>query len=273
MTAIRGAIGFLTRLPVAHDGRAWDSFVGSPWTFPPVGYLVGIVVAVPFLVPAPAEVTAFLFVLALVAATGINHADGVADLGDAAVVHGDVEQRRAVLKDSTLGVGGTLALVGLVVGLVLAALSLARLPPAIAVTIVVAAEVGAKLGMATLACLASAPYDGLGQRLTESNDSRELLAPAALAVGPLVLVSLPATALFARVALLGAALTAVVMATAASPAFLLRRWARSTLGGVNGDVFGASNEFGRLVGLYVGVLVWTTTDVTGTLGVIVWTLS
>jgi len=75
-------------------------------------------------VPAPAPTVALAFVLAVYAVTGIGHLDGVADIGDAAAVHGGPRRRRRVLKDSALGVGGTVALALVVLGLATAALGL-----------------------------------------------------------------------------------------------------------------------------------------------------
>jgi len=222
--------------------------------FPAVGYFVGILGALAFLVPAPPTITAFLYVLVLYAVTGINHADGVADLGDAAVVHGDPGRRREVLKDSTLGVGGTLALVGLVFGLVLAAIPLAGAPIAVAASVVIAAEAGARLGTATLVCVGTAPHEGLGSQLTGVNGPRSLVAPVLIAL-PAIVLARPSYV--ATGAVIGALLVALV----------LYRWSSATLGGVNGDVLGATTELGRLGGLLVGVLVWTlaTGDATGVL--------
>ena len=110
LRALRGALGFLTRLPVGHDELSWDAFRRTPVAFPLTGYVVGALLAIPFVPPAavPAPVAAFLFVLVLVGVTGITHLDGLADLGDAAVVHGP-ERRREAMKDTRVGVGGTVA--------------------------------------------------------------------------------------------------------------------------------------------------------------------
>jgi len=260
--AIRGALGFLTRLPVSHEGRAWVAFQGTPLAFPAVGYVVGVLAALPLLgfaavgAPAPVAATASLATLYLV--TGINHLDGLADCGDAAAVH-TVERRREVLKDTTTGVGALAAvgigLAGTALGL-LAVASLGRgslagplvvggalAPPLRAAGLVVAAEVGAKLGMAAVACLGEAITDGFGAAFTGR-------ATPGLLVGPVV-VALPVALLTgvspaAPVALLSAFLTALVVV----------RWARSRLGGVNGDVFGAANELGRLVALHAGAVAW-----------------
>ncbi|MFC4449045.1 adenosylcobinamide-GDP ribazoletransferase [Halorussus aquaticus] len=268
LTAAKGALGFLTRIPTGRSESAWTAFSETPAAFPLAGWVVGALAATPFLaaalVPVPAPTVAFGYLLALYAVTGINHADGVADLGDAAAVHGDPEARRAVLKDTEVGVGAVLALGLVVVGLALAALALARLPLAAAVTVVVAAEVGAKFGMAALACLGDPAFEGLGSAFTD-NAPVALVAPAAVAapvvglgrfVTPLAAVGFPAVTLGASAAGLVAASTAA-LAGAVAVALALLRWSRANLGGVNGDVFGAANELARIAGLHLGVVAWT----------------
>jgi len=242
--ALAGGLGFLSRLSVGTDLRGWEAFRHRPLAFVPAGYVVGALVALPVLLGLPAVTLAVVYPAALVLVTGINHADGVADLGDAAVVHGDAEERLRVLKDSQLGVGGTVALVLLFAGLALAALGLAGQPTLQAVGVVVAAEVGAKLGMATLACLGTAPFEGLGSQLTAVSDQSDLLAP--------VLVALPAAFLSWPSPAAGAALAAAFVT-----ALVVWRWADDYLGGVNGDVFGATNELARVAALHAGVIAWT----------------
>ncbi|ACM55838.1 adenosylcobinamide-GDP ribazoletransferase [Halorubrum lacusprofundi] len=253
LTALRGALGFLTRIPVGRDEAAWAAFARSPWTFPVVGYLVGGLVALSLFVPAPAPTVALAFVLAVYAVTGIGHLDGVADIGDAAAVHGDREERRRVLKDSALGVGGTVALALVVLGLATAALGLVEvaatagdggpLPPVIG--IVVAAEVGAKAATATLVCVGDAPHEGLGSALTGESSPGATLSVFALAA-PAALLTWPQV-------LPGLAALLVALATAA----LVARWSRRRLGGVSGDVLGATTELARVAALHAGVIAWT----------------
>jgi len=244
LSAVAGGLGFLSRLPVGAGRAGWEAFRHRPVAFVPAGYVVGALVAVPFLLGLPAVTLAFAYPVALVAVTGINHADGVADLGDAAVVHGDAAARREVLEDSQLGVGGTVALVLVVAGLALGALGLAGRPALQVAGVVVAAEVGAKLGMATLACLGTAPFDGLGAGLTSVSTEQDLLAPMLVAL-PAAFLSWPSPA------------AGVALAAAFGTALLVWRWSRDTLGGVNGDVFGATNELARVVALHAGVIAWT----------------
>ena len=240
--ALRGGVAFLTRVPVGADERDWRRFQAFPVAFPLVGYLVGAVAAVPFLA-FPTHAAALAYVAVLVALTGITHLDGVADLGDAAVVH-DADGRREALKDTTTGVGAVAAVALVVAGLALAGLALAGLPTTVAAGLVVAGEVGAKLGMATVACVGSASHEGLGSGFTRA-------AEPALLVGP-ALVAVPAALLtgFSPVA-------PVAVACGPLVAVVVVRWADGALGGVNGDVFGAVNELGRLVALHAGVVTWT----------------
>jgi len=242
--ALAGALGFLSRLPVGRDADAFAAFAATPAAFPLAGYLIGALVAVAVVVPAPAPTTALLFLIALAVVTGINHFDGVADLGDAAVVHGDRDDRRAVLKDTTLGVGGAVAVAGVVAGLALAGLGLAGLPRWTAVGLVVASEVGTKLGMALLACLGWPAHEGLGSTLTGQHGPGDAVVPVVVAA-PAALVTVPSPAAL------------VAIAAAVATALAVRWWAAANLGGVSGDVFGAANELGRVAALHAGVVAWT----------------
>jgi adenosylcobinamide-GDP ribazoletransferase len=250
VAALRGAVGFLTRLPVGHDEAGWEAFRAAPWTFPVVGALIGVVLALPLALPVGGASAALLFVLAVYGVTGINHLDGVADLGDAAVVHGTSEDRREVLKDTTVGVGAVLAVALVVLGLGTAGLALAALPAG-ALAVVVAAEVGAKTATALLACLGDAPHEGLGSALTEPNTERDAGAVLTLAL-PVLLLGLGGSDTLDAVLALVVTLLAAVLA-----GLLVWRWVRPNLGGVNGDVLGATTELARVAALHVGVIAWT----------------
>ena len=241
---VRGGLTFLTRLPIDTETGDWDRFRAFPAAFPIVAYLVGALAALPFVVPGiPTPTAAFGYLLALVLIVGIPHFDGVADVGDAMAAHG-TDAARTALKDTATGVGAIVAVAVVVGGLVLAALGLGGLPVRAAVAVVVAAEVGAKLGMATVACLGTAAHEGFGSGFTDRADPPLLLGPALAAIpAALLIVPFPA----------GIAVVVVGPIVAVG----LIRWANRTLGGVNGDVFGATNELARVLGLHVGVIAWT----------------
>ncbi|WP_330630630.1 adenosylcobinamide-GDP ribazoletransferase [Halocatena halophila] len=249
--AVRGAIGFCSRLPVGADERAFEAFTETPGAFVlaavPIGGIAGALIAtiVSVLGTNHPGTVGLGVVCVLYAVAGINHLDGVADLGDVAVVHGDLSRRRAVLTDTTLGVGGTLFVCLVVIGVTIAGFELASLPSLAVFTIVLAGELGAKGGMATIACLGTPFRDGLGATVLAGLATADLRKPIALAA-----VITAGLCLLAPVALL-------TVCSGWAGALLVWRWARRTLDGTNGDVFGCANEIGRLCALHVGVITWT----------------
>ncbi|MFC7056967.1 adenosylcobinamide-GDP ribazoletransferase [Halovenus salina] len=243
LSALRGAFGFLTRIPVGHDERAWTAFRESPVTFPLAGYAIGGLAGLALFVPAPDPTVAAIYVAWLYLLTGITHIDGLADLGDALVVHGSAETRREVLKDTTVGVGAVVAVAVLVTSLASAAVSLA-VDPRAGLGLVIAAEVSAKLGMSTLVCVGTATHEGMAATLTAESSPRDLVLPTVVAL-PAAAATWPHPA--AGVSLV----TGLVSVT------VVFRVARRRLGGVNGDVFGAANEIARVVALHAGVIAWT----------------
>jgi adenosylcobinamide-GDP ribazoletransferase len=253
LSALRGALGFLSRLPVGHDEDAWAAFTATPAAFPLAGYVVGGLVAIPFLATShlPGAVVAAAALALVVWVTGVNHADGLADLGDATAVHGAPAERREVMRDTAVGVGAVLALGSVLVALALGLLAVTTLPVRVAVVAVVASEVGAKLAMATLACLGEPSHEGFGATMLEGNGPADWLGALAVAL-PIAAVVVPATA--------------VALVAALVVALLVRRWARQTLDGVGGDVFGATNELARVAALHGAVATWHL------LGGSVWTL-
>jgi len=243
--AIRGAIGFLTRIPVRAGEADWEAFRRVAYSIPLVGYLIGALAGLAFFLPVqpPTTVAAYLVILYLV--SGITHADGLADVGDAIAVHGDRDRRLDVLKDSATGVGGALALATTLLVLTLGALAFAGVSSMTAFRIALAAEVGAKLGMVLVICYGRPAHDGLGSQLVGTLPPR--------AFGGALLVSLPVM-LFAP----QGATMALIGAFVAGPlvGLVMLTWGHRALGGVNGDVIGATNEVARAVALHLGVSAW-----------------
>ena len=210
-----------------------------------VGYLIGTLAGAVFFLPLQPTTVVAAYLVVLYGLTGLTHADGLADLGDALAVHGDSGRRREVLKDSASGVGGMLLLGLTLIVLTLGALAFAGIDPMTALRVVIAAEVGAKLGMVVVVCYGRSAHEGLGSQLVDRLDSTHV--PAAL------IAAVPAVALAPTGtvhALVGAALAGPLVGV-----FTLT-WAHGRLGGVNGDVIGATNEVGRAVGLHLGVSLW-----------------
>ena len=234
---MRALLAFFTVLPVRQ--ASLEDAAGSAPLLPLVGLLTGLPAAAVVLSAhvLPPGVAATLALGAALLAAGLHHTDGVLDVGDALMVRGSRERRRAVLKDARVGVGGIGALF-LVYAPALAALAaLAATSPARAALTLLVAEVSARSAMLlTLAFgrpaeagSSSVPFiRALTQTRRTLGVALALLAPVAL--------SLPLGAIGACAAF-----------SAPIAAFVGSSVSRRSFGGINGDASGATGELARTV--------------------------
>src|SRR4051812_10900551 len=118
------AIQFMTRLPLPAIAFEPDWLARSAKYFPLVGILVGLISGAVLLVAAhlwPQPIPAILAVAAALVLTGALHEDGLVDTADSLGAT-TRERRLAIMKDSSIGAYGALALV-VCLGLRVAALS------------------------------------------------------------------------------------------------------------------------------------------------------
>jgi adenosylcobinamide-GDP ribazoletransferase len=217
-------VSLLTIVPVPVDAKA--GLTGAAGWFPLVGAAVGAlgggvrVGCEPLLGRAVATV---LGVLAFVIVTGALHLDGLADTADGLGARGDVRRRLEVMRDSSTGVYGTLALVAWALVMVSAVASLDAEHALRA--LVGAGALGRGAALLHAAGTRPARADGLGGAFAPSL--------AALITGTVV-------AMIAALAICGAyaggvAIGATLLVSASSVLF-----ARRTLGGRTGDTLGAA---------------------------------
>ncbi|NYT06938.1 MAG: adenosylcobinamide-GDP ribazoletransferase [Methanomicrobiales archaeon] len=236
MNPLRALLQFTTVLPLGKPAE-FASFARYSWLYPVAGYVTGGVAAIgvfwigtPLL--ASAAAVAILFLI-----TGAHHFDGLLDLGDGLMVHGDREKRQQALTDRQIGAGGVA--VGGAVTLVSFA-AMASSPVLWAALI--AAEVAAKFSMAFLTAYGPPFRDGIHSFLHQA--SRPYFpALSALLCVPLLLLPL------SLLRLGGVALVMVAV-----PACLLLV-SRRMFGGINGDIVGASGEITRALVLSVLVII------------------
>jgi len=223
------ALSLLTIVPVRT--RAQPLSNAAIW-FPVVGALVGLAAggvrigAEDLFDSAP--VAATLAALTLVVLTGALHQDGLADCADAIGVRGGRERRLEVMRDSTIGAFGALALVFWAL-LVITTLAATARDDALA-TLVVACAGGRWAALIHARLAPPARADGLGALFAVSGPAA-LIATLAMAA-----VTVVTAAPLAPAAALGAAL-----ATSA--------WARHALGGRTGDTLGATVALAELAAL------------------------
>lgn len=217
---------------------------------PLVGWVTGglgsllLLVIWPFL---PPEAVAAVVLTFLVGLTGFNQLDGLLDLGDGLMAHGDADRRIRVMKDQSVGAGG----VGLTLFTYLPAfaslLAVLRLAPEVGVQrgveaatvaagVVTLAEVGSRLPYLLLARGDRSSHSGLGEMFMRGFGWGHLLVGLACAL-PLAGLAV----------VLGWPPVVLGLGAAAGTAAALLRVSKRYFGGVGGDVFGASQELARAV--------------------------
>jgi adenosylcobinamide-GDP ribazoletransferase len=225
------AVGLLTRLPVPHAVDVGpDRLARAQRAFPLVGVLIGLIVAIVdrclLAMNIPALAAAALALGAGAALTGGLHEDGLADVGDGFGGGADRVEKLSIMRDSRLGAYGVLVLL---IGFSARMSALAALPVATIIPALVVAHALARAAIPVLA--ANMPFardDGLGKSAGRPEAASVI---AAVVIGVVIaLLCLPA-----KTAVLAVVVTA---AGAAAMAALARR----QIGGVTGDVFGATEQ-------------------------------
>jgi len=247
LLAARIAIAFLTILPVRLPAELpADGLRRSAGFFPLAGWLIGGVLAgcawLFLWGNLPPLVSAVLLVGLGAWLTRGLHLDGLADLLDGLGGGQTPERRLAIMKDSAIGAFGVIGLVLLLVLKVACLASLFANNEESLFFALFGASVAARWAMATLACGVQYPREiGTGHAFVGKVGFEEL------ALGALLLAPLIWWDWSAGLIILGAAML---------PALWLRFKASKALGGVTGDVLGASCELGEACGWLAAVVLF-----------------
>ena len=244
LLAARIAIAFLTILPVRLPAELpADGLRRSAGFFPLVGWLIGGFLAggawLCNWAGLPSLVSAVLLVTCGAWLTRGLHLDGLADLLDGLGGGQTPERRLAIMKDSATGAFGVIGLVLLLVLKITCLASLLDNGEDVFFALF-AAPVMARWAMATLACGVQYPRArGTGHAFVGK------VGLKGLALGVFLLVPLIWWNWSTGLIILGAAML---------PAFWLRFKASRALGGITGDVLGASCELGEVCGWLAAVV-------------------
>jgi adenosylcobinamide-GDP ribazoletransferase len=235
MSAPLALLQFATILPL---GKPQDflEFARHSWLYPLAGYVIGCLAAVPVLFIADRTLAAAVAVALVLLISGAHHFDGLLDLGDGLMAHGDREKRVRALTDRQVGAGGVAA--GIVTTLLLFAGLQASAFVAAAIII---GEVCAKFSMLFLTVYGEPFREGIHSYLHQFARPYFIILAGLLCL-PLFLLPI------APVKIAGALVMMIVC-----PSVLLLL-ARRFFGGVNGDVAGASNEITRALAIIALVL-------------------
>ncbi|WP_297826282.1 adenosylcobinamide-GDP ribazoletransferase [uncultured Methanobrevibacter sp.] len=176
---------------------------------------------------AAAIVYAFLMII-----SGYNHLDGVMDMADGVMVHGDAARKIRVMKDSSVGAGGVATL------FLVASLTIAGIYNILDYNFIfgiIICEMVAKTSLLTTALLSKPLTPGIGSYfIFETNGANYVISTLvvtaiAILFGGFVGIS----------GVFGAIISGMIIAFIAKRNFVY----------ANGDVLGMSNEVGRLMAL------------------------
>jgi adenosylcobinamide-GDP ribazoletransferase len=235
-------ISFLTCLPIHPGTVASADMRKAIGYFPFAGLVIGLLIAgfawAAFILGVPPLVMAALVTGLLAWLTRGLHLDGVADLADGFGGSFEPARRLAIMKDSSTGAFGVVALVVL---LLVKTASLFHLFDygVDSLPILLMAPIAARFWMLVTATGATYPRDsGTGHCIIGQVTVVHLFL-AALFLAPLYFAVLPCLA---------------VIGAGGIPAVFLRLRANTLIGGVTGDVLGGVTEWSESFGFLGGLL-------------------
>jgi adenosylcobinamide-GDP ribazoletransferase len=263
----RDLLSFLTIIPVGGKEDFIFTTAENVWLFPLLGGFIGLLAGLYFvgsrflvgfllglihsIVALPTGVLAMLLPAAMTIAflsviTGLQHFDGLIDLGNAVGLR-NVHDRKMVAHAWTVTYSG--AVLALVVEFTaFVGLSLV-FSPWLAFGAVLAAEVAAKLSMVTIVWAGKPSHKGLGSIFLAK--AKKNLNAVAYVIA--ILVVFPAFTLLGN-PVLGLVGVGIVLVSV-PVAFVMRKVSNSVFGGVSGDMIGATNEVARAVTLVLFAVV------------------
>ena len=234
--SLLGLLTFSTILPI-NVFTSIEYMTKLTWCWPFLHIFIGILAAICGYVSleflhlnsffTAAIVYAFLMII-----TGYNHLDGVMDMADGVMVHGESERKIRIMKDPSVGAGGVATL------FLVASLTIAGIYNILDYHFIfgiIICEMTAKTSLITTALLSEPLTPGIGSYfIKETNISNYIASTVIIAVIAILLGNL-----VGLVGVLGAILSGIIIAIIARRNFVL----------ANGDVLGMSNEVGRLFSL------------------------
>lgn len=234
--SLLGLLTFSTILPI-NVFTSIEYMTKLTWCWPFLHFLIGILAAICGYVSldilhlnsffTAAIVYAFLMII-----TGYNHLDGVMDMADGVMVHGEPEKKIRVMKDSSVGAGGMATL------FIVASLTIAGIYNILDYHFILGimiCEMAAKTSLLTTALLSWPLTPGIGSYfINETTPVKYFLSTFIVMVIAYLLAGFVGLS-----GVVGAMVSGVVIATIARRNFVL----------ANGDVLGMSNEVGRLLSL------------------------
>ena len=247
-SALRTQFSMFTIIPVNASEEDVDYFSKHFWLTPLIGIFFGIIAGASFFLLREIYdgfISAIITIFILHALNRFLHFDGMIDIGDGLIAVGKKEKKIAAMKDSRVGAGGVSF--GILFSLLL--ISALAAIPMILFFAPFAMEICAKNSL-----MASAAFgderEGLGSPFVKNTHPKDALFSAALCL----LILIPFALIFAlpTIGLIQTIILVISIVVASSLlGYIMSLIARKHFGSVNGDVLGATNEFGKIIALLI----------------------
>ncbi len=236
INGIFGLISFSTIIPI-NIHTSIEEMATFTWFWPIIGGLIGIFVgAVGFislnivhLSPLISSAIVYSFAIWF---TGFHHLDGLMDMGDGLMVHGDYNKKIAVMRDMAIGTGG-ISLFFIVAIITFSAIN--AIPAGLIFLMLLISEIAAKTSLITCATFSKPFKEGTGRVFIESMNIKLLILSFIL----VFIIGFLAINIIGILGIVGGIIGGSIVAAIASKQFKY----------ATGDILGASNEIGRAVSL------------------------
>ena len=234
--SLLGLLTFSTVLPI-NVFTSIEYMTKLTWAWPFIHIFIGVLAAICGYISLDilhlnSFFTATIVYAFLMIITGYNHLDGVMDMADGVMVHGEPEKKIRVMKDSSVGAGGMATL------FIVASMTVAVLYNILDyhfIAGIIICEMTAKTSLLTTALLSKPLTPGIGSYFIKETHPSNYFAST-------VIIALIAYLIGGWVGICG------VMGAMVS-GIMLAHIARRNVVLANGDVLGMSNEVGRLFSL------------------------
>ena len=234
--SLLGLLTFSTILPI-NVFTSVEYMTKLTWCWPFLHFFIGILAAIcgyfslEFLHLNQFFTSAIVFAFLMII-TGYNHLDGVMDMADGVMVHGDAGRKISVMKDSSVGAGGVATL------FLVASLTIAGIYNILDYNFIagiIVCEMLSKTSLLTTALLSKPLIPGIGSYfIINTNLSNYLVSTVIVTIIAFLIGGVAGV-----LGVVGAVLSGLIVAGVAKRNFVL----------ANGDVLGMSNEVGRLFAL------------------------
>ena len=241
LKGILGLLSFSTILPLNFHTSIEEMSVFT-WFWPIIGGLIGIFVgAVGFItfniIHLPSLLSAAIVYSFAISFTGFHHLDGLMDMGDGLMVHGDHQKKLEVMKDVMTGTGG------ISLFFIIALITFSSINAISAVLIfwvLLISEIAAKISLISCATFSSALSEGTGQYFIGAMNV------------PLLILSLAITCIIGFFLLQVTGILGIIGALIGG--WIVAQIAKKHFKYATGDILGASNEIGRAISLIVIII-------------------